>query len=859
MINHKEIEAKWQKYWQESNANKTEDSAKENFYTLDMFPYPSGDGLHMGHVRIYTASDIVARYYRMCGKNVLHPMGWDAFGLPAENFAIKHKTHPSVTTKNNIANIKRQFNELGMSYDWDRELNTTDPGYYKWTQWIFLKLLEKGLAYEANVPINWCPSCKTGLANEEVIAGKCERCGTETIRKNMKQWMLKITEYADRLLADLDELNWPEKIKLMQKNWIGRSEGSSIKFPLVEAEGQVSIEVFTTRPDTLFGATYMVLAPEHPLVASLVTKDQQSTVEAYIKASQTKSDLERTELQKVKTGVFTGAYALNPINNDKIPVWIADYVLMGYGTGAIMAVPAHDQRDFDFATKYNLPIKQVIAEENLHMSNKSNLSNATNMEVKAAFLNNGVLINSGNYSGLMSEEAKKEIIAELKEKSAGELAVNYKLRDWVFSRQRYWGEPIPVIHCSKCGVVPVPEKDLPVMLPDLEKYEPTGTGESPLSAVENWVNIKCPVCGTDAKRETNTMPQWAGSCWYYLRYLDPHNTQRFACADLLKEWLPVDIYMGGAEHAVLHLLYARFWHKFLFDLKLLPTTEPFQRLESVGIVLAKSYKDKNGKYVHISDVVVDGDTAFQKSTGEILTSEVEKMSKSKGNVVSPDDLLAKYGADVIRTYMMFLGPWGDMCSFDIAGLEGSSRFLKRANDVVNRAIARRDPSTGSEQARQSLQNVPSAQKKIIAQSVIKITADIEGFRFNTAVSQLMILLNSFEKEENIAKQDLEVFLQLLSPIAPHIAEELWHELGNVESIFRTSWPVANSSDAVEENVNIAVQINGKFRGTINVIIGKNEEEVMALINKNQKISSYITGKIIKTIFVPDKLINIVVS
>lgn len=849
MYDHNAIEKKWQEFWNSSILHPLSSILQERkpkAYILDMFPYPSGDGLHIGHMRVYTASDVLARYNRMLGKNVLHPMGWDAFGLPAENYAIKHKTHPSITTQNNINNIKRQFIELGTSYDWDRELNTTDPGYYKWTQWIFLKLLEKGLAYEAEIPINWCPSCKTGLANEEVIDGKCERCGTETTRKNMKQWMLKITEYADRLLKDLDDLNWPDKIKLMQNNWIGRSEGASIRFKLDQLDkSDLFIEVFTTRPDTLYGATYMVLAPEHPLVTFLTTQERKKEVDAYIEASGRKSDLERTELQKSKTGVFSGAYAINPINNEKIPIWIADYVLMGYGTGAIMAVPAHDQRDFDFAKKYNLNIKSVIKSIKSSKSDKTNMSN-----LDSAFVKDGVLINSGVYSGLTSEEAQKKIIKYLKDNLAGDVAVNYKLRDWIFSRQRYWGEPIPIIHCANCGVVPVPEKDLPIILPDLEKYEPTGTGESPLASVADWVNVNCPKCGGPARRETNTMPQWAGSCWYYLRYIDPHNPNRLASVDLLKEWLPVDIYMGGAEHAVLHLLYARFWHKFLFDIGVTPNAEPFARLESVGIVLAKSYKDKDGKYVHTSDVMVDGDSAFQKSTGEKLTSEIEKMSKSKGNVISPDDIITKYGADALRIHTMFLGPWGDMCSFDMAGIEGASRFLKRLYSLSDRVIASKD-------AVKNNSDFESDNKKIIAQSIIKITADIEHFRFNTAVSQLMILLNHLERESQPNSESLGILLQLLSPIAPHIAEELWQRLGKKDSIFSSVWPSANQSDAIDNEVEIVVQINGKVRGTVKCALGASKEDVIALLKQDSKITTYLNGEISKEIYVQDKIINLI--
>ncbi len=836
------IEKKWQAAWEELKSSATpEDQSKSKQYILDMFPYPSGDGMHIGHVRIYTASDIVARMKRMQNFAVLHPTGWDAFGLPTENYAIKTGVSPAEATEKNVSNIRRQMKELGFSYDWDREVNTTDPTYYKWTQWIFVQMFKAGLAYEAEIPINWCPKDKTGLANEEVINGRCDRCGTTVEKRLMKQWVLKITDYAERLLNDLDSLDWPEKIKLMQRNWIGRSEGASVKFQF-ENDSNQHIEIFTTRPDTLFGATYMVLAPEHLLVDSLVTEEQRLVVDQYIQEAQKKSEIERSATDKSKTGVFTGAYAINPVNNEKIPIWVADYVLMGYGTGAIMAVPAHDERDWAFAKKYDLPIKAVIhANRQPAVSRESDSGQARMTDI---YSGEGTLINSGGYNDLTSQEARKKIVYDLHKKGLAESKIQYKLRDWVFSRQRYWGEPIPIVHCKNCGTVAVPEDQLPIELPKVEKYQPTGTGESPLASVENWVNVNCPNCNGPARRETNTMPQWAGSCWYYLRFIDPHNNSAFADQEKLKHWLPVDIYLGGAEHAVLHLLYARFWHKFLFDHKLVPTNEPFQRLESVGIVLSNAYKDEQGHYVHNNDVVLDGEMAFHKTTGQVLTPETEKMSKSKGNVVSPDALIEKYGADVLRVYAMFLGPWDEMSMFDIQGMEGANRFLKKARNLLDMKRDQED-------------NV--ALEKIIAQTVIKVTDDIEHFHFNTAVSQLMILANHFIETAHFSASQLKTFVQLLAPFAPHSAEEMWEELGGEESVFSASWPTKDEEKARETEVTVVIQVNGTVRGRLTVTAGLSKDEIIEHALADANVKRNVSGTIRQTIFIPDKLINFVLD
>ncbi len=770
--NPQKIEKKWQKKWEEQELYKAEDfSKKPKFYSLDMFPYPSAQGLHVGHPAGYTANDIVARYMKMRGYNVLRPMGWDAFGLPAENYALKTGIHPKISTKKNIDNMRKQIKSLGFAYDWSREINTTDPGYYKYTQWIFLQFFKKGLAYEATVPINWCPSCKTGLANEEVVNGCCERCKTQVVRKDMRQWLLKITAYAERLLKDLDDLDWPEKIKEMQRNWIGKSEGTDIDFK-VEGSDKI-IRVYTTRPDTLPGATFLVLSPEHPLVQELTTDAQRSEVEKYQQEARKKSDLERTDLAKEKTGVFVGSYAINPINNKKIPIWIADYVLISYGYGAIMAVPSHDERDFEFAKKFKLPIIEIDLED------------------------------------------KEKIIKWLEKNKIGKRAVNYKLRDWVFSRQRYWGEPIPIIKCENCGNVPVPEEELPLKLPEVERYEPTGTGESPLANIPEWVNTFCPKCGRKAKRETNTMPQWAGSCWYYLRYIDPHNSKEFAGFEKLKYWLPVDLYVGGAEHAVLHLLYARFWHKFLYDLGYVPTKEPFLKLRSQGLVLAE-----------------DG----------------RKMSKSLGNVINPTEIVNKYGADAMRLYEMFMGPFDQPKPWSTKGIVGIRRFLQRVWHLQER-VRNKEMKIKNKKL-----------ERLIHQTIKKVTEDIEGFKFNTAISQMMILTNEFEKQKELSVDDYQVLIILLSPFAPHISEEIWHKLGNDKSIFLQKWPEYNPKLIKEKVFELVIQINGKMRDRVKVEMDISEDKAKELALSQARVRKYIKGKKIKrVVFVKNKLINIVLN
>ncbi len=793
---HKKIEGKWQKKWEEEDIYKSEDfSDKPKCYVLDMFPYPSGDGLHVGHVEGYSASDIYSRYKRMNGFNVLHPMGWDAFGLPAENFALKNKVHPKVAVDKNISNFKRQLKRVGFDYDWSREINTTDPNYYKWTQWIFLQLFKRGLAYQSYEPINWCPECKTGLANEDLEGTKCERCGAQVEKKPMRQWVLKITKYADRLLDDLEKLNWPEYIKDLQRNWIGRSEGSEIDFEIKGTDKKFTI--FTTRADTLFGATYCVLAPEHKLVDELKDLIQNwDEVEKYREEVAQKTEIERTNAEKEKTGVrLEGVFAVNPANQKELPVFIADYVLAHYGTGAVMAVPAHDQRDFEFAKKFGLPIIEVVK--------GGDISNS-------AYEGDGVLVNSGQFDGMSSKDAKKAIT----EFVGGRFAVKYKLQDWVFSRQRYWGEPIPVVHCEKCGVVPLPEEELPLTLPEVESYEPTGTGESPLANIKEWVNTKCPSCGSDVKRETNTMPQWAGSCWYYLRYEDPKNDNELVNKEKEKYWSPVDLYVGGVEHATRHLIYARFWHKFLYDIGVVNYDEPFLRLESTGLILAE-----------------DG----------------RKMSKRWGNVVNPDDVVDTYGADTLRMYEMFMGPFSQIVRWQTDGLLGPRRFLEKVWRLKDKVDGNFKDS-----------------KEVISElhkTIKKISDDIESFNFNTAISQMMIFVNKLSDQEKISRETFEIFLKVLAPFAPHITEELWCEfLKNSFSIHKQSWPKYDESLILEEKVNIAVQINGKLRSVIETEKGKSQEEVLSLALNDEKIKRYVASKdaIKKVIFVEDKLINILV-
>jgi leucyl-tRNA synthetase len=798
------IEKKWQDFWdQDKTFRVTEDPAfppDKRFYVLDMFPYPSGAGLHVGHPEGYTASDIVGRYKKMNGFNVLHPMGWDAFGLPAENYAIKTGTHPRKTTLENIANFNRQIKSIGFGYDWDREVATIDEEYYKWTQWIFLQIYKHGLAYVSNLPINWCVKCKTGLANEEVKDGKCDRCGAQVTKKAIPQWVLKITAYADRLLTDLDKLDWPEPIKLMQRNWIGKSVGAEVVF--IEEKTGEKITVFTTRPDTLFGATYMVLAPEHELVKKIVTAGQQQAVADYLETTLKKSDLERTDLAKDKTGVFTGAYAINPVNGQKTPIWISDYVLISYGTGAIMAVPAHDQRDFEFAKKFSLPIIQVVAK-----------NKGEKPDLAEAFADDGVAVNSGKYDGLPTTEFKEKITADLEAQGKGKKAINFKLRDWVFSRQRYWGEPIPLVHCSKCGIVPVDEKDLPLRLPEVEKYEPTGTGESPLALIEAWVKTTCPKCGGPGRRETNTMPQWAGSSWYYLRYIDPRNSQALADPAKIAYWGPVDLYIGGAEHAVLHLLYSRFWHKFLFDLGVVKFDEPYLKLINQGLILGE-----------------DG----------------QKMSKSIGNVINPDDVIRDHGADALRLYEMFMGPLETSKPWNTTAIGGVRKFLDRVwRLLMDFEVKDAEPS--------------DAVKKSMHKMIKKVTDDIEHFRFNTAISAMMIHVNDLYKESYQCKPVVRNLVLALAPFAPHVGEELWRELGYTTSVAKAAWPGFDPKFLVEETVSMVVQVSGKVRATLQVAVDIGEDELKKLALADVNVQKYIEGKAIKkVVVVPKKLVSIVV-
>ena len=795
-----DIEKKWQAFWAADKTFRvTEDPSvprDRRKYVLDMFPYPSSAGLHVGHPEGYTATDIWCRFLRMKGYHVLHPMGFDSFGLPAENYAIKTGTHPRKSTEENIARFTEQIKSLGFSYDWDRAVSTHEAEYYKWTQWIFLKLWEKGLAYEAEAPINWCPSCLTGLANEEVKDGCCERCGTPVTRRNLRQWILKITAYAERLLADLDGLEWPESLKLMQRNWIGRSEGANVRFPL-EAGGE--IEVYTTRPDTLFGATYMVLAPEHPLVGKITTPAQKKAVEDYVKAASMKSDMERTELAKDKTGVFTGSYAVNPVNGKKIPVWISDYILISYGTGAIMAVPAHDERDFEFAKKFGLPVVQVVSRD------------GKKYELTAAEAADGVAVNSGKFDGLPTEEVKKRIAEWLETEKIGRKAVQYKLRDWVFSRQRYWGEPIPLVHCPTCGTVAVPYGELPLKLPEVKSYAPSGTGESPLATIPEWVNTKCPRCGGPGKRETNTMPQWAGSCWYYLRYLDPRNDNAFADRGKIDYWMPVDLYVGGVEHAVLHLLYARFWHKVLFDIGAVNTKEPFQRLVNQGMILGE---------------------------GNV------KMSKSLGNVINPDDIVKEFGADSLRVYEMFMGPLEVSKPWSTRGIAGVKRFLDRIWRMFELPLTEEDP--------------PEALMRVLHRTVKKVSLDTEKLEFNTAISQLMIFLNEASSQEKLHRKLWEPFVLLLSPYAPHFAEELWEKLGGKPSVGRQPWPAWEEALTRDALVEIVYQINGKVRAKEDLPPGLGVEELKEKAMANPRIRELIGGKEVKKVIaVAGKLVNIV--
>jgi leucyl-tRNA synthetase len=800
----KQIESKWQKMWEKDNLYQATNSSNDpKKYILDMFPYPSGDGMHVGHTKLYTASDIISRYFRLKGFNVLHPMGWDAFGLPAENYAIKTGTHPAVITNQNISNIKKQMQMVGYSYDWDREVKTTDPNYFKWTQWIFIKLFEQGLAYEDSVPINWCPKDKTGLANEEVQGGVCDRCGTPVERKIIRQWILRITKYADRLLEDLEGLEWPEFIKEMQINWIGRSQGSLIHFDIENRDYDIS--TYTTRIDTIYGVTALVLAPEHPKVEDLTSNEQKAGVFEYIEKAKRKSDLERTELNKEKTGVFTGSYAINPLNGDKIPIWISDYVLGFYGTGAVMFVPAHDERDFEFAKKFGLEIKQVIKPQ------ASSASNDGDQKLESAFVNYGVLINSGEFDGLSSDEAKVSITNYIKDLGKGDFQINYKLRDWVFSRQRYWGEPIPLIHCPDCGVVPVPEDQLPLILPEVEKYEPTGTGESPLALIDDWVNTTCPKCGKAAKRETNTMPQWAGSCWYYLRFCDPQNNNSLISKDIEKYWMPVDWYLGGAEHAVLHLLYARFWHKFLYDLGVVSTKEPFYKLSSIGLVLGP-----------------DG----------------VKMSKSRGNVVRPEEVIDMYGADSLRIYEAFMGPFEAIIAWNPRSIVGVYKFLNRVWEVIKK---------------DAVETPDSKIEANLSRLIDKTASDIESMKFNTAIASMMEFIN-LTYSSGMSQDQKKKFLILLSPFAPHLAEELWAQIGQDYSIHQQTWPKSDSKIIAQEQVNLVIQVNGKVRDQILVSndIVNNREIVEKLALDSERVKKFIDpGSVKRIVYIPGRLVNIV--
>lgn len=797
MYDHKKIDAKWQKKWTETGiyAVSEIDMSHPKRYVLDMFPYPSGAGLHVGHPKGYVGTDVYARYSRAKGYAVLYPMGWDAFGLPAENYALKTKTHPSEATKANIKRYKEQLGKIGLSYDWNREINTTDPKYYTWTQWIFVKLFKKGLVYESNESINWCPSCKTGLANEDVDGNACERCGTMVEKKKLRQWVLKITKYADRLLSGLDNLEWPESIKELQRNWIGRSEGSEIDFTITSDDIEIgSIAVFTTRPDTLYGVTYCVIAPEHPLIeknAEHITNID--AVRAYVREAGSKTEIERIAEDGEKTGIcIEGVEATHPITGEHIPVYVADYVLGDYGTGAVMAVPAHDERDFAFAKKYDLPIKTVISS-----------SDVVEGEV---YTGTGIMIASGEFNGMNSEAAQKAIT----EKACGKTVVKYKLRDWVFSRQRYWGEPIPIIHCEKCGAVTVPEKDLPVELPNVESYEPSGTGESPLVNMEEWVNTTCPTCGGPAKRETNTMPQWAGSSWYYLRYIDPHNPDVLVDPEKEKYWMPVDLYVGGAEHATRHLIYARFWHMFLHDIGVVSTEEPFAHLQHVGLIGGE-----------------DG----------------RKMSKRFGNVVNPDDIIVEYGADAFRVYEMFMGPFGDGMPWSTENISGTRRFLEKYRRIISEKPV---CETDSEHV-----------SKVLHSTIKKVGEDIEKIRFNTAVSALMILTNVLTRTDAVSVKTKKVLTQLVAPFAPHLAEEAWESLGEAGSVTHASWPEYDEALIRMDTITIAVQFNGKTRGSVEIDVDASEDEVMKAISEDEKLSKHIPEKINKIIYIPGKIINIV--
>jgi leucyl-tRNA synthetase len=800
----KKVEQKWKERWKKSNAHKVkEDSGKPKYYCLDMFPYPSGNGLHVGHWRGYSMSDAWSRYKKLQGYEILHPMGWDAFGLPAENYAIAHGIHPAIATKQNVDNFKRQLEEIGAMYDWDREINTTDPEYYHWTQFFFVKMFEKGLAYRKKMPINWCPSCKTGLANEEVVDGKCDRCGSEVTKKEMYQWMLKITAYADRLLEDLEDLEWPEKVKRMQQAWIGRSTGARILFA-VDRHDDMDIEVFSTRPDTIYGATYMVLAPEHPLVAKITTDEQKAAVESYVEETLKKSAISRQIVDKTKTGVFTGAYAKHPLTDKLLPVWIADYVLMDYGTGAIMAVPAHDERDYDFAKAFDLDIIQVVAPQGEEPTEHPEL-----------YTGDGVIVNSELLDGLDVDAAKKAAVEEFAKRGRGEATVNYRLRDWVFARQRYWGEPIPIVHCDNCGPVAVPVEQLPVRLPEVERYEPTGTGESPLAAIDSFVNTTCPACGGPARRETDTMPQWAGSSWYFLRYADPNNKTAPFSTEAVNHWLPVDMYIGGVEHAVLHLLYARFFTKVIYDLGLINFTEPFKHLFTQGMI----------------------------------TLNGAKMSKSKGNVVNPDDIVREHGVDALRMYELFVGPPEDDADWNTNGLEGVSRFLQKVYRIAESSASK------------PVKTRPALQK-LRHRFIATLTERLNHFRFNTAVSAFMEYMNALSREvdNGLDKETIETIAITISPFAPHLGEELWELIGHNTSVFEASWPTYEEKWLQDDEVEIAVQVNGRVRAKVIIPVEASSEEAIVAAKAAPDAAEWLLNKeIVKELYVKGRLVNIVVK
>lgn len=830
--NHKQIEQKWQKYWEENQTFRAEiDKSKPKYYVLDMFPYPSGAGLHVGHAENYTISDIIARYKRMCGFNVLHPMGWDAFGLPAERYAERAAMHPSDVVKMNCAKFRTQLKSIGFSYDWNREINTTDPSYYKWTQWIFKILFDKGLAYEVITPVNWCPKLGTVLANEEVKDGKYVETGDEVIKKPMRQWMLKITAYAEKLLEGLDDVDWPEGIKTMQREWIGKSTGADVVFKVADTNAEFT--VYTTRPDTLFGATYCVLAPEHALVKEITTDAQRAEVEAYVAEAAKKSAQDRMADVKEKTGAFTGAYAINPLNGHKIPIYIADYVLGDYGYGAIMAVPAHDQRDYDFAKKFSIPMIQVIEGGDI---------------TEAAWEGDGALINSEWLNGLHVKESKAKMIEWLEAHGVGKGTVNYKLRDWLFARQRYWGEPFPIIHTEDGKIKSLPVKDLPVLLPPMPDFKPTADGEPPLARQTEWVNTVDPETGRPAKRETNTMPQWAGSSWYFLRYCDPHNDQEAWSKEADEYWMPVDMYVGGVEHAVLHLLYARFWQKVLYDAGLVSSPEPFKKLVNQGMILAYSYRDDAGKYYYPKQVERRGNDYYVKETGVKVNTQVEKMSKSRYNVVNPDDVIEEYGADSMRLYEMFMGPIEAEKPWASEGINGVNRFLKRVWNVfeTNGKIA----DTGDE-----------ALTKLMHKTIKGITVDMDNLSYNTAIAKLMEFLNAvYKSDKPVAKSDMEAFVLMLAPLAPHISEELWQRLGHTNSLAKEPWPVFDETMTQENEMEIVVQVLGKKRASIKVPVDAAKEDILSAAKQAGNVVPHLAGKqIVKEIYVPGRLVNFVVK